>query len=105
MNNILLSPPFAFLVYLLLAALLLALGRLLAGPQTPNAAKSSLYSGGEEAPLAANTGPGYRPFFTIALFFAILHLGVLMLGSSSLNWMSGIYLVGLIFALVALILG
>ncbi len=105
MNSILLSPPFAFLVYLLLASLLMAFGRLLAGPQKPSALKSSLYASGEEAPSATQTGPGYRPFFTIALFFAILHLGVLMLGSSSLNWMSGIYLVGLIFALGALILG
>ena len=29
--------------------------------------------------------PGYRQFFVIALFFAVLHLGVLMLGSSGLT--------------------
>ncbi len=45
------------------------------------------------------------PSSLIALFFAILHLGVLMLGTGGLTWMSGIYLVGLILALVALILG
>jgi hypothetical protein len=49
--------------------------------------------------------PGYRPFFTYALFFAILHLGVLMLGSGGLTALSGIYMVGLILALVALMLG
>jgi hypothetical protein len=66
--------------------------------------KSSLYGSGEAAPtnLAA---PGYRPFFLIALFFAILHLGVLILGSGGLTVMSGIYLLGLVFALLALILG
>jgi hypothetical protein len=41
----------------------------------------------------------------IALFFAVLHLGVLMLGSSSLTPISILYLVGLMLALVALILG
>ncbi|MCL4825147.1 MAG: hypothetical protein KJZ57_13110 [Anaerolineales bacterium] len=49
--------------------------------------------------------PGYRPFFVAALFFAILHLGVLMLGSSGLALVSLVYLGGLILALLALILG
>jgi hypothetical protein len=41
----------------------------------------------------------------IALFFAVLHLGVLVLGSSDLSSTSALYLVGLILALLALILG
>ena len=41
----------------------------------------------------------------IALFFAILHLGVLMLGSGGLTWMAVVYLAGLILALLALVLG
>jgi hypothetical protein len=49
--------------------------------------------------------PGYRPFFIIALFFAVLHLGVLMLGSSGLAPFALLYLVGLLLALLALILG
>ncbi|MFM8322879.1 MAG: hypothetical protein ACKOC5_18365 [Chloroflexota bacterium] len=104
MNNILLTPPIAFLIFLGLAALLSGLGRLLAGPETPSELKSSLYSGGESHHLPAGA-PGYRPFFVIALFFAILHLGVLILGTGGLNWMSGIYLVGLLLALAALVLG
>jgi hypothetical protein len=39
------------------------------------------------------------------LFFAILHLGMLMLGSSDLSGITAIYLGGLILALIALILG
>jgi hypothetical protein len=35
----------------------------------------------------------------------VLHLGVLMLGSSDLGLVSAIYLVGLLLALLALILG
>jgi NADH:ubiquinone oxidoreductase subunit 3 (subunit A) len=102
--DMLLYPPIAFLIFLGLSALLAGMGRALAGPEAPTDLKASLYTGGESHHL--NSGaPGYRPFFVIALFFAILHLGVLMLGTGSLNWMSGIYLFGLILALVALILG
>jgi len=104
MNTILLTPPVAFLIFLGLAALLSGIGRILAGPEKPSVAKSSLYTGGEAHHRPAGA-PGYRPFFVIALFFAILHLGVLILGTGSLSWMAGIYLIGLILALVALILG
>lgn len=104
METALLAPPLAFLIYLGLASLLKALGRLLAGGGSPTPAKSALYASGEDLPKQAGA-PGYRPFFIIALFFAILHLGVLMLGSSSLNWISGAYLTGLLLALIALILG
>lgn len=102
--EILLSPPIAFLLYIPLVFVILWIGRQLAGPETPNKMKSSVYGSGEEAPtyLAA---PGYRPFFLIALFFAILHLGMLVLGTSPLNPASGIFLVGLALSLVALILG
>jgi hypothetical protein len=104
MSEILLYPPAAFLVYLLLAGVLSAAGRILAGPGKPTELKSSLYAGGEQLPLGKG-GPGYRPFFVISLFFAILHLGVLMLGSGGVTWMSAAYLVGLFLALLALILG
>ena len=80
MSEILLSPPIAFFIFLALAAGLYGFGRLLAGKNAPSAAKSSLYAGGETDHLPQGA-PGYRPFFTIALFFAILHLGVLMIGS------------------------
>ena len=100
----LLAPPIAFLIYLALGAILFGLGRLLAGPEKPDALKSSLYSSGEEH-STTRSAPGYQPFFLIALFFAILHLGVLMLGTGAASWMSAIYLLGLFLVLVALILG
>ena len=102
--DILLSPPVAFLVYIPLVLIIMGFGRLLAGPASPNAVKSSTYGSGEEAPtyLAA---PGYRPFFLIAFFFAVLHLGMLVLGSGGLTLITGAYLIGLVLALVALILG
>jgi NADH:ubiquinone oxidoreductase subunit 3 (subunit A) len=104
MTEILLSPPVAFLLYVALVGLLVGLGRVLAGPPHLTSAKSSTYASGE-APPTHTAVPGYRPFFVIALFFAVLHLGVLILGSGSLTPTSALYLVGLLLALVALILG
>jgi len=99
-----LAPPAAFVIYLVLVGLLAAAGRSLAGPANATPLKTGAYSSGEEPPQAA-AAPGYRPFFVVALFFTILHLGVLMLGSSQFLPMSGIYLLGLMLALLALILG
>jgi NADH:ubiquinone oxidoreductase subunit 3 (subunit A) len=104
MTQILLTPPIAFLAYLLLVAVLSGIGRVLAGKERPNPLKSSMYMGGER-PSTTGGVPGYRPFFVIALFFSVLHLGVLMLGSSGLTPLAGIYLLGLFLVLIALILG
>jgi NADH:ubiquinone oxidoreductase subunit 3 (subunit A) len=102
--SILLSPPLAFLIYVPLVILIALLGRYLAGPSQANSMKSSLYSSGEAAPTSV-ASPGYKPFFLIALFFAVLHLSVLVIGSGGLTIITGIYLVGLAFALITLILG
>ncbi len=102
--NILLSPPLAFLVYIPLVAVIALFGRALAGKQRSNPEKSSLYSSGEKAE-ETSAAPGYRPFFLIAFFFAILHLGVLVLGSGGFTPLTGAYLAGLLLALCALLLG
>ena len=104
MLHFILTPPIAFIIYLLLVGILSGIGRLLAGPARPNPLKSSTYTGGEPPPGATGV-PGYRPFFIVTLFFAILHLGVLMLGSSDLSFIAAVYLAGLLLALLALILG
>src|SRR5512144_398585 len=102
--QILLTPVVAFLIYLGLAALLSYGSGKLAGPTKPSVLKSSTYSSGELAPTAL-AAPGYRPFFVLALFFAVLHLGALVLGSGSFSPAVLIYLLGLMLALLALILG
>lgn len=102
--SILLSPPFAFLIYIPLVLIIVWFGRSLAGPEKSTLMKSSNYGSGEEAPTSS-AAPGYRPFFLIAFFFAILHLGILVLGSGGLTPISGVYLLGLGLALVALLLG
>ena len=104
MEEVLLAPPIAFAVYVVLVGVLSGFGRMLAGPSDASEIKSSTYGSGEASPVRP-AAPGYRPFFVMALFFAVLHLGVLMLGSSDLSSIAGIYLVGLILALLALILG
>lgn len=104
MSHLLLAPPIAFILYMILVGVLSGIGRVLAGEERPNPLKSSAYTGGEA--LSRTKGvPGYRPFFIVALFFAVLHLGVLMLGSSVLAPISALYLVGLVLSLLALILG
>ena len=102
--NMLLTPPIAFLLYIPLVLLITWVGKQLAGPASPSAEKSSTYGGGEKASSMA-AAPGYRPFFLVALFFAILHLGMLVLGVGELNQYQAIYIVGLALALIALILG
>ena len=104
MANILLMPPVALLIYLGLAGILYALAGNVAARGEDNSEKRSVYTGGE-LPPARMAAPGYRPFFVVALFFTVLHLGVLMLGSSGLTPISGLYLAGLLLALLALILG
>jgi NADH:ubiquinone oxidoreductase subunit 3 (subunit A) len=104
MNNPLLSPLGAFLIYVAVIAVISGLGRLFSAQGQKTEFKTATYASGEENdPIPA--APGYRQFFVVALFFAVLHLGVLMIGSSDLSSVAVIYLSGLILALVALILG
>lgn len=102
--DILLTPPLAFLIYIPLVLIILGVGKILAGPEHGNAEKSSPYGSGESAPTQM-AAPGYTPFFLIAFFFAILHLGMLVLGTGTLSFGMLPVLLGLILALVALILG
>jgi NADH:ubiquinone oxidoreductase subunit 3 (subunit A) len=102
--DFLLIPPIAFVLYVGLVWMVSRVGRKLAGPDHASVMKSSTYSSGESNPVS-KAAPGYRPFFLVALFFAILHLGVLVLGTGGLTPITGVYLVGIVLALVALILG
>lgn len=104
MSNLILMPPIALLIYFGLVGILYAFAGGMAAQGEDNSEKRSVYAGGE-LPPSNMAAPGYRPFFVIALFFAVLHLGVLMLGSSGLTPLSGLYLAGLLLALLALILG
>jgi hypothetical protein len=104
MELILLAPPVAFVIYLMLVGMLSIFGRMFAARGVQSTGKYTTYAGGEESPVPGSL-PGYRGFFIIALFFAVLHLGVLMLGSSNFAPIAGAYLIGLIVALLVLIVG
>lgn len=104
MKSILFSPLVAFLIYFALSFAASGIGKLLSAKGRKTEFKTATYASGEEHdPIPA--APGYRQFFVVALFFAVLHLGVLMIGSSDLSPVAGLYLLGLVLALVALILG
>ena len=78
MKTFLLSPVVAFLIYFLVVLAISGLGKLFSPTGRKSQFKSATYASGEENdPVPA--APGYRQFFVIALFFAILHLGVLMM--------------------------
>src|SRR3972149_11022817 len=99
MADFLLAPLIAFFIYLLVVAIASGLGRLFSATGRETEFKSATYASGEESdPIPA--APGYRQFFVIALFFAVLHLGVLMVGSSGLSSAAVPYLLGLVLALV-----
>ena len=91
------SPPVALLIY---GLGLYGLMRLLSGAPR----RSSLYAGGE-VHTNGRSAPGYRPFFVFALFFAVAHLGALILATGAPSPIAVIYLCGLGVSLVALILG
>jgi hypothetical protein len=96
--QIILTPPVALVIYFGLVAVIFGFGRMLAGRAHPSVEKSSTYGSGEASP-GTHSLPGYRGFF------AVLHLGALMLGSSLLTPIALVYLAGLMLALVVLIIG
>jgi NADH:ubiquinone oxidoreductase subunit 3 (subunit A) len=104
MADNLLSPLFAFVIYGALVGILSLVSKGISTRGKTSHAKTSSYASGEEHDVEP-AAPGYRPFFVAALFFAVLHLGVLMLGTSGLAPVSLVYLGGLMLALLALILG
>jgi NADH:ubiquinone oxidoreductase subunit 3 (subunit A) len=107
--ELLLNPAIAFLIYMGLVGLLALTGRRLAGKTESSPLQASTYSSGER--LSENGAlPGYASTFIVALFFAVLHVGVLMLGSAGGSPGSGtliavIYLSGLGLTLLALVIG
>jgi len=102
--DFLLTPPVAFLLYVPLVFLILSFGKSLAAPSQSSDVKESPYSGGEQA-STEQAVPGYRPFFLIAFFFAILHLGTLVLGLGDFSLRLLPYLIGLAIALIILLIG
>ena len=102
--EIILTPPIAFLIYIPFVIFLLLVGRGMAGTSKKSSMKETIYASGEEASTTP-AAPGYKPFFMIAFFFAILHLGMLIIGTGTFSFQSVPFLLGLMFSLIALLLG
>ena len=99
-----LSPLLAFAVYLVAGLGLVGLGRLLGGAPRPGTARTTIYASGEAAP-SGRASPGYGPDFATALFFAVLHLGVLVAASGPATVVGAVYVGGLLLILLVLVLG
>jgi NADH-quinone oxidoreductase subunit A len=96
--DILLSPPLAFVVFLLLFYLLYLLAGRLAPKVKKSGGKLATYACGEDIP-GYKIQFGYRLFFFVALFFTMMHVATLVvatLPSGPLVFL-GVFYLGMIF--------
>lgn len=105
--KILLFPPVAFTVFLLVGFLLMFFGSLLAGKANNTAAngKRTQYACGENIP-AVKLQPDYAVFFPFALFFTIIHVTALILATlpvGNIALLGIIYMAGVAISLYALV--
>jgi len=103
--EILLFPPVAFTIFLLVGFLLLWLGKSMAATGKHSSGKRTPYACGEEV-SDEKLQPDYSYFFPFALFFTIIHVAALMLatlpgGQTAL--LGIVYLAGVAIALYTLI--
>ena len=102
---VLLSPPVAGLTYLSLVCVVLGFATLVGWRrQSRSHASSVLYASGERPPRAHAT-PGYQPFFGSALFFALLHVGVLIASVAGFQPVAVVYVAGVLVVLLVVALG
>jgi NADH:ubiquinone oxidoreductase subunit 3 (subunit A) len=95
----LLSPPFALVVYVGVACLVLGVGRVLGGRRRVSSVAETLYASGE-APTPSRATPGYQPFFGSALFFALLHVAVLIASIVGFEPLAIVYVAGVLVVLL-----
>ncbi len=78
--DILISPPVAFVLFLIAATLLFRLGRRMAPKLNNVGGKLTSYACGEDMP-GTKIQFGYRLFFFVALFFTIMHVAALVIAT------------------------
>ncbi|MBP7864729.1 MAG: NADH-quinone oxidoreductase subunit A [Acidobacteria bacterium] len=79
--NILLSPPVAFLIFMVVAGVLYLFGKLIAPKGKPEPGKYDPYACGEEF-QADRFKFGYAKFYVAALFFTIMHVAALTVATA-----------------------
>ncbi len=93
MNTILMSPPVAFLILLVLSMGFTAVSKRLSARGAESVGKYKSYACGEDMP--ENQGqPEYSQFFRFAFFFTIMHVVVLVVATNpaGLTAMTAVYL-------------
>ncbi len=84
-SDILLSPPAAFIFFLLIAYGINEIGRQIAAPGEHHDDKHLAYTGGETVPPPTGGRLSYHAFFRLALLFGILHVATLVLSTLPLG--------------------
>jgi NADH-quinone oxidoreductase subunit A len=103
--DFLISPPVAFLIFLIIGFLVYALGSRLAPKLKKEGGKLATYACGEDLP-GVKLQFGYRLFFFIALFFTMMHVAALVIATipgGKIVFFGIIYLVMIFLSIMALI--
>jgi hypothetical protein len=96
--NMMISPPIAFLLFLVLLTLAYNFIRRYAAKGQDHPDKHLPYSGGQDIP-PVEVRLSYKTFFRLALVFGIVHVAVLVLATLFLEgndyWLGLVYLAGI----------
>jgi NADH:ubiquinone oxidoreductase subunit 3 (subunit A) len=103
MENILLSPPIAFLILVAVFLLSSWTSKFIAAKGTESAGKGEAYAGGEDV-KNHKVQPDYRQFFPFAFFFTIMHVVVLIVATvpKQVSPLAFIFIVAALLALLIL---
>jgi len=102
--DLLLFPPVAFCLFLLVGMLVVFGGSLLAIKGKNSRGKKTQYACGEDI-LAAKVPPDYAIFFPFALFFTIIHVTALIMATlptGQIALMGVLYMAGVAISLYTL---
>jgi NADH-quinone oxidoreductase subunit A len=103
--DILISPPVAFVVFLIIGFLLYVVGSRMAPKLKKVGGKLATYACGEDLP-GIKIQFGYRLFFFVALFFTMMHVAALVIATipgGKIVFFGIIYLVMISLSIAALI--
>jgi hypothetical protein len=103
MENILLSPPIAFGILLVVFLLFSYVTKFMAPKGTMSFGKGEAYAGGENV-KSHKAQPDYRQFFPFAFFFTIMHVVVLIVATVPVSFspISFVYIGAALLALLIL---
>lgn len=93
---LLLVPPLAFLILLLVSLGISGVSRLFAAKGTPYAGKERAYACGQNIDVN-RVQPDYQEFFPIAFFFTIMHVAALIIATAPAGeWFEAILFIAVV---------